>query len=336
MPEGKVLVVDDMQTNIDVARGLMLSYGLSIDGVKSGEEAIELIRSEKTRYDMVFMDHMMPGMDGIEASGIIRTIDSDYARNIPIIALTANALAGNRELFLRNGINDFLAKPIDIQKLSGILEKWIPRDKQIRNTIDAQEPATETEEFPPISGIDTRLGIANTGGTAEGYRMILEIFCIDIAERLPQIKSALETEDYPLYTTAVHALKGASRSIGAMEFGDFAAQMEEAGRKNDKKKIKGQTGELLERLTMLRDAIALALKADTRKSQPGEADSFALELDVLRGALADMDTELVNSQLLKCRDMSLDSRDRDLIGEIEQDVLLFEYETAIERIDSLG
>ncbi|MFP3041569.1 response regulator [Treponema primitia] len=334
IPEGKVLVVDDMQTNIDVARGLMLSYGLSIDGVKSGEEAIELIRAGKTKYDLVFMDHMMPGMDGIEASGIIRTIDTDYARNIPIIALTANALAGNRELFLRNGINDFLAKPIDIQKLSGILEKWISREKQIRNTVLESKP--EIEDFPLISGIDTRVGVANTGGTVDGYKMILEIFCIDAAERIPQIKSAIEAGDYPLYTTAVHALKGASRSIGAMEFGDLAAHLEEAGRKEDKKQITAQTGELLERLTMLRDAITLALEADSLKKEAGGADSFLPELSILRDALANMDTELVNKQLLKCRDMSLDSKERDLIGEIEQDVLLFEFEKAIVRIDALG
>ncbi|MDR3335733.1 MAG: response regulator, partial [Treponema sp.] len=132
IPNCTVLVVDDVQTNLDVVRGLLLPYELSIDGVKSGQEAVDRVRSVvehpgATRYDLVFMDHMMPGMDGIEATRLIRDIDDEYARNVPIIALTANAIAGNREIFLENGINDFLSKPIDIQKLDVMLEKWIPR-----------------------------------------------------------------------------------------------------------------------------------------------------------------------------------------------------------------
>ncbi|MDR2376705.1 MAG: response regulator [Treponema sp.] len=122
----RVLVVDDVEINLDVARGLLEPYGLIVDTVLSGKEAIENIRRGEPRYGLILMDHMMPGMDGIEAVRIIRhEIDSDYARNVPIVALTANALAGNEEMFLKNGFTDYISKPIDIRLLDEILKKWV-------------------------------------------------------------------------------------------------------------------------------------------------------------------------------------------------------------------
>ncbi|GBU23492.1 sensor kinase [Fibrobacteria bacterium R8-3-H12] len=124
-PKAKILVVDDMGTNLKVAEGLMRPYKMQIDTCLSGIEAIEKIKADN--YDLVFMDHMMPEMDGIEATKIIRETHA----NLPIVALTANAVSGTREMFLSNGFNDFLSKPIDIVKLNSILEKWIPKEKQV-------------------------------------------------------------------------------------------------------------------------------------------------------------------------------------------------------------
>ncbi|GHV94831.1 hypothetical protein AGMMS50293_11510 [Spirochaetia bacterium] len=121
----RVLVVDDVDINLEVAKGLMEPYGLTVDCVLSGKEAVEKIRAGAPRYDMILMDHMMPEMDGIEAVRIIRNnIDSDYARSIPIVALTANALSGNEEMFLSSGFNGFISKPIDIDRLDEMLKKW--------------------------------------------------------------------------------------------------------------------------------------------------------------------------------------------------------------------
>jgi CheY-like chemotaxis protein/anti-sigma regulatory factor (Ser/Thr protein kinase) len=125
----RVLVVDDVDINLDVARGLLEPYGLTVDTVLSGKEAVEKIRSGEGRYDMVLMDHMMPGMDGVEAVRIIRNeIGTDYARNVPIIALTANALEGNEEMFLGNGFNGYISKPIDIRLLDEMLKKWAGKE----------------------------------------------------------------------------------------------------------------------------------------------------------------------------------------------------------------
>jgi signal transduction histidine kinase/CheY-like chemotaxis protein len=346
MPGGEVLVVDDVQTNLDVARGLLLPYGLSIDGVKSGQEAVDRIRSVvehpgTSQYDLIFMDHMMPGMDGIEATRLIRSIDSNYARNVPIIALTANALAGSRETFLENGINDFLAKPIDIQKMDLMLEKWIPREKQIRyseTAVLAAESgfsAADTEQIPEIEGVDTRAGLANTGGSLPVYRQILSVYAADALERLPRIRAAAEAGDFVSYTTMVHALKGISRSIGAADLGEIAASLEEAGRAGDRLTITEKTGGFLFTLQTLTDRIAAALDESAAGETEGTASLSAAQLGELREALLKLDTETVNRLLFEYASLPLEKVLKELINEIEQDVLLFEYENAIAKLERL-
>ncbi|MDR1166053.1 MAG: response regulator [Deltaproteobacteria bacterium] len=131
VPPGRVLVVDDLDVNLLVAKGLLKKYDLKIDTAMSGPEAIRKIREteeapDDEKYDIVFMDHMMPAMDGVEATHIIREdLGSEYARTVPIIALTANAVEGSREMFLRNGFSSFISKPIDLRQLDFELAKWI-------------------------------------------------------------------------------------------------------------------------------------------------------------------------------------------------------------------
>ncbi|MCL2009686.1 MAG: response regulator [Synergistaceae bacterium] len=131
-PDAKILVVDDILTNLKVARGLLSPYKVQITPCKSGMTAIEAIQSKD--YDLVFMDHMMPEMDGVEATRRIRKMGAEdpYYKNVPIVALTANAVSGTREMFLENGFDDFLSKPIDTDKLNSILETWVPKSKQER------------------------------------------------------------------------------------------------------------------------------------------------------------------------------------------------------------
>jgi CheY-like chemotaxis protein len=128
LPGARILVVDDILSNLMVAKGLMEPYGVNIYLVKNGQKAVDLVRDEKVRFDVIFMDHMMPDMDGIEAVRIIREeIGSEYAKIVPIIALTANVSEGNEAIFLEHGFQDYLSKPIDVSKLERILRKWIVR-----------------------------------------------------------------------------------------------------------------------------------------------------------------------------------------------------------------
>ena len=129
-PDARVLIVDDINTNLKVAQGLLAPYNMRVDLATGGAAAIEAIQSE--RYDIVFMDHKMPQMDGVEATRLIREMGEGdpYYREIPVIALTANAVSGIADMFIENGFNDFLSKPIDTAELNTILEKWLPKEKQ--------------------------------------------------------------------------------------------------------------------------------------------------------------------------------------------------------------
>ncbi|MDR0518929.1 MAG: response regulator, partial [Clostridiales Family XIII bacterium] len=138
LPHARVLSVDDVVTNHDVARGFFKPYGLKVDCVTSGFEAIEIIKKGDVKYDAIFMDHMMPDMDGIETTRRIREeIGTEYARTVPIIALTADAIVGNDKKFLENGFQDFLSKPVDIQSMDAVIRKWVAK-KEPRNPDDGE------------------------------------------------------------------------------------------------------------------------------------------------------------------------------------------------------
>jgi PAS domain S-box-containing protein len=129
LSHAKVLVVDDFPTNLDVAAGMLRKYKMQVDCVDNGEEAVRRIATENPRYNAIFMDHMMPDMDGIEATKAIRGLETEYAEKIPIIALTANAVAGNEQMFLDNGFNAFLPKPFNVMHLDSVVQRWV-RDKR--------------------------------------------------------------------------------------------------------------------------------------------------------------------------------------------------------------
>ena len=129
-PTARILVVDDTVTSLKVAKGLLAPYGCEVDLCMKGRQALDIIQEQD--YDLVFMDHLMPEMDGIETTAKIRELDLDYVSKMPIIALTGNAAAGMREMFLENGMNDFLTKPIDVARLNMMLDKWIPDAKKVR------------------------------------------------------------------------------------------------------------------------------------------------------------------------------------------------------------
>ncbi|MDR2617903.1 MAG: response regulator [Treponema sp.] len=131
-PDARILIVDDIEINLDVAEGILDPYQMSIDRATGGLEAVQLVR--ENQYDLVFMDHMMPGMDGIEATAAIRSWEKSQNKSeMPIVALTANAISGMKEMFLEQGFNDYVSKPIEIAKLDEIMSQWIPAGKRIKS-----------------------------------------------------------------------------------------------------------------------------------------------------------------------------------------------------------
>ncbi len=200
----RVLVVDDIATNLDVVKGMLKPYGIKTDCAASGAEAIKIIRGGEPRYDAVFMDHMMPGTDGIEAVRVIRgEIQTDYARTVPIIALTANAIAGNDEMFAEKGFQGFIRKPIDADNLDTALKRWV-RDRKL----------------------DINAALKRFGGDSGALTEVLSSYAAEMPELIKKMDGYLEEGRLKDYAVAVHGIKGSSYGISAGEAGRMASELE--------------------------------------------------------------------------------------------------------------
>jgi CheY-like chemotaxis protein len=227
-PGVRILIVDDIMTNLKVAQGLLSAYGTRIDVCDSGERAVAMVKEKS--YDLIFMDHMMPGMDGIEALTRIRALEGERFRQVPIVAMTANALAGMQEMFISKGFDDYIAKPVEISKLNALMEKWIPREKW---AAVAAESVVARASALEIEGLNVKKGIAMVGGNERTYRDVLEQYCLDIEERLPFLDAPPAEDALHSFIIHVHALKGASAGIGADATAAEALLLENAGRAGD-------------------------------------------------------------------------------------------------------
>ena len=225
-PNAKVLVVDDNSVNLKVAVGLLNLYKIQADTASCGQQAVEMVR--ETGYDLVFMDHMMPEMDGIDTTIAIRKLGPTYAR-LPIVALTANTIGGVKEMFIAEGLDDFLPKPIEMSKLDAILKKWLPGETQQA----WDQPVLSGEACCEICGVDTRKGVRNSGGFLEYYNEILSIYVADSENRLAEIKAYHRKGDIKAFTICIHALKSASANIGADGVSNMAMELESAGKSSD-------------------------------------------------------------------------------------------------------
>ena len=249
LPYARVLVVDDVVTNLDVAKGMMKPYDMQIDCMTSGREAISAIRSGEVRYNAVFMDHMMPELDGIETTRIIREeIGTDYAKNVPIIALTANAIVGNEEMFLRKGFQAFLSKPIQVARLDSVIREWVQdkeQDKKLAQASADGEPVLDTRDGKDrrsgleqrvfgseIPGLDMQKGLERFSDDAESYMQVLRSYAVYTRPLLEQIRN-VNADNFPDYAIAVHGLKGSSYGICAMGLGEQAEALEKAAKAGD-------------------------------------------------------------------------------------------------------
>jgi signal transduction histidine kinase/ActR/RegA family two-component response regulator/HPt (histidine-containing phosphotransfer) domain-containing protein len=345
IPYGKVLVVDDLPVNLQIARGLLEPYGLLVDSAESGQKAIELIEAENPRYDLVFMDHMMPDMDGIEAVKIIREKpNSEYCKNVPIIALTANALVGNSEMFMSRGFNGFISKPVDIFQLDEALNKFVRDKRGAGNSNNDSLLPTSHSPFPDIPGVDVKKGITMTGGTEKGYRNVLAMLSKNVEEMLPLFQTPPDQDALPMFIVQVHALKSSTASIGAVEVSDRAAKLEDAGRAGDLAFIREHLGDFFEHLTALVKNIGIALQTAS-----GENDANGLPND--KNLEADISTIRLFSELtesLKSRKVpeikrlmnalnrqAADSKIREVLERLSDQVLMAEFDDAIKTVGEL-
>ena len=262
-PKAQVLIVDDNEMNRKVALGLLEPLDMQIDLAENGKIALSMIG--KKQYDIIFMDHMMPVMDGVEATRALRGMDGDYFRHVPVIALTANVVPEAQKSFFEAGMNDFAAKPIKLKDISAILRRWLPSD--LIEEITAEKTAAEEvpSPLPPVDGLDTEEGLRNCGSAELFYSLLGDFHrLIDMKSR--QIEAYLADGELRSFTVEVHALKNNARMIGAEALSGEFYELEQIGNRNDLAAAVEKTPAVLAHYRSYKEILApyAATEADTK------------------------------------------------------------------------
>lgn len=235
-PDAKVLVVDDNEANLKVAKGLMGQYKLTVRTCTSGKAALDILETDKS-FDILFIDHMMPEMDGVELTKILRSSNDDYLKYVPIIALTANAIKGVSEMFLANGFTEYLSKPIDTERLGEVLNKWIPENKkeeameEEESVADKNQAVDDNEEnllnmLRQIENVDYDKAMTLCGKSEDILLSVIEVYVKSYSQIKERIDSTYAKEDLKNYAIEVHGVKSSSRSIGNDVLGEMAYRLE--------------------------------------------------------------------------------------------------------------
>ena len=251
-PGAHILLVDDMESNLRVEQGLMQLYGIEPEMVNSGRKALELVK--KRKYDIIFLDHMMPQMDGIETLQRMRELEN--GKDTPIVAITANAVAFTTDFYEKSGFDDSLTKPLHTTELLEVLKRFIPDKIQ-------QKETEEQEEILPIKSlmpeIDCTIGIRNIGGNIEKYHEILQVYYREMSQML-EVLQDYANEDLEQFRISVHGIKGSSRNIGAEDLADEALQLEELAKEGKQEEILEKLEEFLNTLDEVMTRVDTYLK----------------------------------------------------------------------------
>lgn len=236
----RALVVDDNQVNLKVAGSSLSYYGLQVDKASSGMEAVALCK--KNHYDMVFMDQMMPQMDGVEAMRRIRQIDAYYAPNGPcrMIVLTADSVSGVRSRLIEEGFDEYLGKPMNYQQLERLFQRFLPKEKLQTSLVQQADPAQEEAGMQEkeklqkmLPQLDVAQGVKNCGGRMQDYLGMLQVVYHSGEKQLEELRELQSKQNYADYTIKIHALKGTALNMGANAAAEMARLQEQAGKRGE-------------------------------------------------------------------------------------------------------
>ncbi len=309
-PDAKILVVDDNRVNLQLMQSFLKQFRIVPELAGGGEEAVELARNN--HYDIIFMDQMMPGMDGVEAMKAIRALGGER-KNMPIIALTANAIAGTRNILLGEGFTDYASKPIAIKTLEFLLEQYLPGGSQ---TLTAEVELAKTEskaakrKIKPVlpAYINQEKGITNCGGDAEQYREILGIVFRYADEKLKKVQELLEAENYKNYTVEVHALKSNAATVGADKIAEIARAQEMAGKEGNIDELKKNHDRLVKEYGEFAEALKRYIsgmeeyEADKEAASDGEAVMSAEQEEYMQ-TFAEIRSSICEERYSDARDL---------------------------------
>lgn len=350
-PEAHILIVDDNQMNRQVAAGLLEPLQMQVDTVASGYEAIEKV--QEVSYDIVFMDHMMPDMDGIEAAHKIRNLEGEYFAKLPIIALTANAVSGIKQKFLEEGLDDFLAKPIEMSKMLRVLKCWLPKEKiqkdndgerksdtvRKRNISSLGQEKKEQvfngksqDDVTSIDGIDMNMAIKYSGSKSM-FLQLIDVFYRTLDAKATLISEYEEKEAVKEYIIEVHALKSAAKLIGAMHLSKLAEHLEMAGKNGDVAEIHEKTAELITEYRGFEEKLRPYIKLDSGEEKKKiSKQKLEEKLEELLFSLEEFDLDGADTLMEEMKAYSYNDAFKTLYDKLKLSVENVSYEEAIEQI----
>ena len=346
-PGVKVLVVDDEPMNRRVAEEIFKGYQMQVQTAESGRMAIDLCKRED--FDLVFLDHMMPEMDGIETLKRLRKIHTDSGRGLTVIAFTANAVSGAREMFLKEGFDEFVSKPIEYSEMEHVLRKVLPKsaiiwvDENIEN-IEKGDKNFEKDSRHEVVQINTKSALAYCKNDMNFYQELLHKFVVDADKKKSEIDHYFKREDYDNYRIVIHALKSTAKMIGADALSELAQELEAAVQNKDIGYVREHHEEMLLEYSRVVDRISETMddkKNDTDKPiAKNEAeisgDELLERLTELKEGLAAFEidkSEAVISEMSETVYMGKDVGE--FLREVRKDVEDYEFREAKKKVEKL-
>ena len=330
--KAKILIVDDSIVTLKIEEDLMKTYGMDVTTAKSGKECIALLNSN--RYDIIFMDHMMPNMDGIETTKKIRKMNDEYFRDVIIIALSASITPNMCSIYIKNGFNDFLEKPIDALKLNNFLRTYLPR-KYIEETKSTEYKEKDFREII-IKNVDTKKAIQNCGGNLDNYLSLLSVAYDDGKKKIKLIKDLAIKREITNYTIEVHALKTVGALIGDTKLAQLSKRHEIAGTNNDFVFIYENVDSLLSSYDELLNNIKLVLPKEhlvikEKNKNFTTEDLYALAKSAAE-AIDNFDLDAITEALDHLLHYDLSDAQISALNKVKSFIAVFDYDSAYEKI----
>jgi len=338
-PMAKVLAVDDNATNIKVIQGILAMYQIKVDTAVSGAECLEKVM--KNHYHMILMDQMMPIMDGIETAERIRRMPQKDKKNVPIIALTANAIRGSREMFLEKGFQDYLSKPMNINLLENILIKYLP--DEFIHFVDKEDPNIKVGKNISIAGVDTQAGIKNYNNSVSRYVQVLKYIYDDGEAQIQRMEKMIAEEDFESYTFETHALKGLALGVGANSLAEKSKELELSVREGKYDYVKKEAPSLIEEYRMILANIKFVLvdngidmgkEIEISRDRLSE-DEEIKELNSLKESLEMLDNSESEKKISELLKVPFEDKKRDKYKKIRAAVKEFDFDEAIIMVDEI-
>ena len=337
-PDASILIVDDNAVNLKVASAFLSFYDADITTASNGYDAVEYVKSGE-KFDIIFMDHMMPQLDGVETTKLIRNGKSNYEKNVPIIALSANAIKGVEKTFEEAGMNDFLAKPIEPDKLALIMSRWIPTEKQMAaKNIENNE--NNEKQLPEIDGINFAKALKYCGGRTEAVIEIFSEVCADGDNKADKLIKLASEHNYKDYSIEAHSLKSVCASIGADALSAHAAMHEKAGRDGDYAYIDADCSKLAEAYRELLEKLKPFVKTQAENTKNPSANAisnekFAKEISYIKNHLDNFEADDALEIVGRLLNMGLSDCQFENISEIKRLIRDYMYDEACEKLEKM-